>query len=95
MIGKVLDPFLEDLKKYLQLEMRAEANQLCMGLLLGCYRFEHEAQTEFKEWAPDEMYVFAESAIDIWKEGHPSRVEVEIIRAFIEQRLNGRDPQVA
>jgi hypothetical protein len=95
MVGKVLDPYLEDLRRYIRLDMRAEGTQLCMGLLLGCCRFEHEAETEFKDWAPDAMYVSAEAVLDIWKEGNPSRGEVESVRAFMEQRLNGWGPRVA
>jgi hypothetical protein len=95
MMGKVLDPYLEDLRKYFRLDMRAEATQFCMGLLLGCYRFEHAAETEFKDWAPDAMYVSAECVLDVWNEGHPSQVARETIRTFMQQRLNGWGPRVA
>ncbi len=37
MIQEVLDPYLEELKKYQNLGMNTEANRMCMGLLLGLF----------------------------------------------------------
>ena len=36
----------------LKLGMNTEANRMCMGLLLGLYRFKNESTAEFKDWAP-------------------------------------------
>jgi hypothetical protein len=35
MIEEVIDPYLEELKKYQELGMNVEVNRMCMGLLLG------------------------------------------------------------
>ena len=89
MIEEVLDPFLEELRKYQKLGMDTEANRMCMGLLLGLYRFERESTSEFKDWAPDAPIIFAEAVVHVWKEGSPSRRDVAAVRAFVEDELSG------
>jgi hypothetical protein len=89
MVEEVLEPFLADLTKYQKLGLNTEANQLCMGLLLGLYRFKHESTTKFKDWAPDAPAVFAEAVVDAWKAGSPGRVDVKAVKAFVEDELGG------
>ena len=89
MIEEVLDPFLEELGKYQKLGMNTEANQMCMGLLLGLYRFERESMSQFKNWAPDASIIFAEAVVDAWKAGPLSRADVKAVKAFIEDELAG------
>jgi len=89
MIEEVMEPFLEELKKYQALGMSTEANRMCMGLLLGLYRFEHESTSEFKDWAGDAPSIFADAVVDTWKAGSPSRPDVKAVKAFIEDELCG------
>jgi len=89
MIEEVLEPFLEELKKYQKLGMNAEARQLCMGLLWGFYQFEHESKSEFKDWAPDAPIVFAETVVDAWKAGSPGQTDIAAVKMFIEDELGG------
>lgn len=90
MVEEVVEPFLQELRKYQKLGMRAQANQMCMGLLLGLYRFERESKSEFKDWAGDAPTAFTEAVIDAWKEGSPDRADVQEVKAFVEYELNGR-----
>ena len=89
MIEEVLAPFLEELTKYQRLGMNTEANRTCMGLLLGLYRFKHESTSEFKDWVPDAPGIFAETVVDAWKAGSPSRADVKAVKAFVEDELEG------
>ncbi|TEU19246.1 MAG: hypothetical protein E3J21_04285 [Anaerolineales bacterium] len=89
MVEEVIDPYLEELKKYQKLGMNAEANRMCMGLLLGLYRFKHESTSEFKNWAPDAPSGFAWAVVNAWKAGSPSRADVKAVKAFIEDYLCG------
>ncbi len=89
MIEETLDPHLEDLKKYQRLGMDAEAAHICMGLLLGFYRFDHDSDAEFKDWAPDAMEAFAQAVVRAWRAGKPARAEADTVEAFIEERLSG------
>jgi hypothetical protein len=89
MIEEVIGPYLEELKKYQELGMNVEANRMCMGLLLGLYQFDHESRSKFKDWAPDAPSIFAETVVNAWKAGSPSRADVKAVKAFIENELYG------
>lgn len=94
MIDEIIDPYLEELKKYRALGMNAEANRMCMGLLLGLYRFEDQSSSTFKEWAPDAAGIFADAVVDAWKAGSPSRADVEALKTFIREELSGWGPRL-
>ena len=89
MVEEVLEPWLADLGRYQKLRMNAEANEMCMGLLLGLYRFERESRSEFKGWAPDAPIVFAEAVVEAWRKGRPGPTDVAAVKAFVEDELAG------
>lgn len=89
MIDEVIEPLLEELSKYQKLGLNTQANEMCMGLLLGFYQFEHEATSEFKNWAVDAPISFAETVVEAWKDGTPSRADVKTVRTFVEEELGG------
>lgn len=89
MIHEVIEPYLKELKKLQALGMNLRANQMCMGLLLGLYQFEHESTSEFKNWAPDAPDSFAWAVVDAWKAGTPDRADIAALKAFIEDKLSG------
>jgi hypothetical protein len=89
MVDEVIAPYLGELAKYQKLGMSTEVNRMCMGLLLGLYRFDDESTSTFKEWAPDTAGIFAETVVDAWKAGSPRRTDVKALRAFIENELFG------
>ena len=89
MVQEVIGPFLQELRKYQNLVMRVQANQMCMGLLQGLYWFERESRSEFKNWAVDTPAAFAEAIIDVWKGGVPEQADVQEVKAFIDEELNG------
>ena len=87
MVEEVIDPYLEQLKKYQKLGMSTEANTLCMGLLLGLYQFERKSKSEFKNWAVDAPGAFASTIMDAWKAGRPGRQDVAAIKRLIGDEL--------
>jgi hypothetical protein len=89
MIDEVVDPLLQEMLKYHALGMRAQENRMCRGLLLGLYLFEHESKTEFKDWAIGTAAEFSSEVLDRWKEGSPSQEDVQAIRRFIDDELDG------
>jgi hypothetical protein len=89
MVGVVIAPFLEELRRYQALGMNEQVNRMCMGLLLGLYKFDDESTNEFKDWAGDAPTVLAEEVVRIWKDGRPSKADVEALRTFIEEALDG------
>jgi len=62
---------------------------LCMGSLLGLYKFERESTSEFKDWALDAPISFAWVVLDVWKTGSPGQSDLEALKTFIEDRLDG------
>lgn len=89
MVDEIVEPYLDRLKRFHALGMNAQANQLCKGLLWGLYRFERESTSGFKDWAPDASIGFAWAVLDAWKEGSPSKSDIQILEAFVENRLGG------
>ena len=51
MIDEVLEPFLENLKRYNQLPFREQSKSMCMGIIKGLYQFDKESQNDFVDWA--------------------------------------------
>ena len=95
MIEDVIDPYLNQIKKYQTLGLAAEARKLCMGLLLGLYRFERESRSEFKDWATDAPGEFAASIIAAWQAGKPRRKDVTMLKQFMTAKLNGWSAHLA
>jgi hypothetical protein len=89
MFEDVMTPYLDELKRLVALNMTLQANEMCKGLLLGLYLFDHESNSEFKDWAPDSASIFAQWVIDAWKAGATSPQDVQRIKAFIEEHLGG------
>lgn len=89
MVDEIIEPYLEELKKLQSLGMSTQANRMCMGLLLGLYKFEHESRSKFKDWAGDAPGIFAETVVDAWKAGGASKADTAAVRAFIEDELGG------
>ena len=46
-----------------------------------------ESRSKFKDWTPDAPIVFAETVVDAWKDGAPSRVDIAAVKSFIEDEL--------
>jgi hypothetical protein len=87
MVEEVIDPYLEQLKKYQKLGMSAEVSTLCKGLLLGLYQFDQESKSEFKNWAVDAPGEFASTVIEAWKAGQSVRKDVAALKKFIAEEL--------
>jgi hypothetical protein len=87
MIQRVVNPHLEDLARYQGLGMSQEAMYLCMGLLQGLYEFEHQSESEFKDWATDLSIGYAEIALEKWREGKPKPSAIKEMQNFIQENL--------
>lgn len=87
MIEEMLEPFLDEMRKYRKTGLAWEAQQMCMGLLLGFYEFEYESKTEFKDWATDAPFGFASEVLDAWREGDIGAEERQEVREFIEGEM--------
>ncbi|MDE3090809.1 MAG: hypothetical protein KGJ80_15645 [Chloroflexota bacterium] len=87
MIRRVLNPCLEDLTRYQRLGMAHEAMYLCMGLMQGLYEFQHQSESEFKDWATDLPIAYAEIALEKWRAGKPTPSAIKEMQTFIQENL--------
>jgi hypothetical protein len=83
MVGEVIEPYIDELRKYFALGMKVQARLQCMGLLLGLYEFETNATSEFKDWAPGFEREFAERVLTAWKDGLPTQADRSALKEFL------------
>jgi hypothetical protein len=87
MIAEVLDPFLEEMRKYQKLDLDIQAWRLCKGLLIGHFRFGHKSTSAFKDWAPDSITFFAKEVVDTWRSGSQAEEDSGALKKFINEEL--------
>lgn len=66
LLQEAVEPFLDDLKRRLDLGHEAEAIELCQGLLLGLYRLRDVENDGLLEWAPDFPAEAAAHVVATW-----------------------------
>ncbi len=87
MIEAVLAPYLEELSRYQALGMGLEAREMCQGLMLGLYQFEHESKSQFKDWASDLPFDFAHEVLAAWRRGVAGETDASEVSGFILEEL--------
>ncbi len=68
-LQETVEPFLEDMKRHLELGLEAEALEICKGFLLGCYRLSERQGGDVLGWAPDFPGEAAGNALEVWYSG--------------------------
>ncbi len=87
LIEELLKPYLDEMRQAQTAGLNMAAEQMCLGLLLGFYQFEHEVQQEFKDWAPDAPLEFAFSVARTWRANVAHDYDVSAMLSFVEQEL--------
>jgi len=87
MIEHVLEPYEQDLTRYPKMNLPKQAMWLCMGILHGLYRFEHESKTEFKDWAVELPLHHALTIFGQWSTKKPSQEAIEEMQSFINNLM--------
>jgi len=85
MVEEVLEPFLEEFRRYKKLSFNREAKDMCMGIVKGIYRYRKESKSEFKDWAGDAPDECEASVLREWKAGKPTKDDLLELEEFIEQ----------
>jgi len=65
-LEQTVQPFLDEMKRYLELGLKAEALEICKGLVLGCYRLGDHEGGDVLGWAPDFPAEAAGTALQVW-----------------------------
>ena len=68
-LEKTVEPFIEDLKRHIDLGLEAEALEICKGLILGLYRLGRGENCTLVGWAPDFPSEAAGQALETWRDG--------------------------
>lgn len=68
-LGKAVEPFIENMKRHIGLGLEAGALELCKGVLLGLYRVRDEKSDELLGWAPDFPEETAGQALETYYTG--------------------------
>ena len=65
-LDSAVEPFIEDIKRQIDLGLEAEALETCKGVVLGLYRVAQGSEDEVLRWAPEFPAEAAGHAIDVW-----------------------------
>ncbi len=85
MFEEVLEPYIDEFEKCLELSIAKEAKLHCMGILKGLYKFEKEAVTEFQDWAVDDPHDNFRHILDEWRKEVGDLNDIEEMDEFIKK----------
>ncbi len=71
LLEEAVEPFVDDMKRYLELGLEKQAQELCQGILLGLYRVRDGNQNDILGWASDFPGEAAGHAFEVWSEASP------------------------
>ena len=85
MFEDALEPFQDQVEKYMQLSMDQEAKLVCMGILKGIYDFHKESPSEYKDWAVDAPGEYFSMILHDWKTSTKTRKALAEMNQFIDK----------
>lgn len=89
LIEEELQPFVEQAKRYHELDMREQERDYCAGVILGLYRYERESKSEFRNWSEDLPLDSAGWLLDEWRARTADKAMRGAMDEFIRERCPG------
>jgi hypothetical protein len=86
LIEETLQPFFDQVERYRELNMPEQEAAYCQGVMLGIYRFEQEARSDFKQVAEDIPAESARFLLNGWRERNPEKARIDAMYAFFRKR---------
>jgi hypothetical protein len=86
MIEEVLEPYVARMRRYHEFGKEDSGDQYALGILQGLYAFHHEAETEFKDSAPDDAGEAFHWVLEEWKKVQNARTARARMRTELAQR---------
>jgi hypothetical protein len=88
LLEEAIEPFVSEMKRYLELGLEEQAQEVCQGILLGLYSARKDANNDVLDWAEDFLPEAAGDALDTWMSaaasaGAPRRLS----SAFVKKNL--------
>ena len=81
-----LQPFVDQAKRYHELDMLRQERDYCEGVILGLYRYEKESKSEFRNWSEDLPLDSAGWLRDEWRERNADKAMRDTMDEFIRER---------
>lgn len=90
LLEEAVSPFLEDMKRRMDLGLKAEALEVCKGILLGLYSARDEKADALVGWAPDFLEETAADTSLTWCAGRDKketarRERARLLREFAKE----------
>ena len=85
-IEEELQPFFDQVGRYHEMGLPEQEAAYCMGVILGIYRYEREAESEFRQWSEDIQAEYGGSLLNKWRERNPDGVRINAMHEFIRAR---------
>lgn len=88
LLEQAMEPFISEMKRYLELGLEEQAREACQGILLGLYRVRKGANNEVLDWAEDFPPESAGDALDAWMSAHAANgARRRLSSAFVKKNL--------
>src|SRR5260370_28050715 len=68
LLEEAVEPFVNDMKRYLEMGLEDQAWQFCQGILAGLYRVRDGGKNDILNWVPDFPGEAATNAFKTWSE---------------------------
>jgi len=94
LLEEAVEPFVSDMKRYLEMDLEDQARQFCQGILLGLYRVRDSGNNDILNWAPDFPGEAAANALEVWsetggaeREGAPAKKRRRLSPDFVREHM--------
>ncbi len=85
-IEEELQPFVDQVKRYHEMGLPEQETAYCQGVILGLYRYEHESESEFRQWCVDIPAEFGDFVLNEWRKRNPDEARINAMQEFIRTR---------
>lgn len=89
LLEEALEPFTSEMTRYLKMGLEEQAQEMCLGILLGLYGVS-DSENDILGWAPDFAGEGAGNALDLWIKA-AGRTPDRLSREFVKEHLPGWD----
>lgn len=77
LLEEALQPFIDEMTRYVELAMDKQALEMCQGILLGLYRFRDAGDHEVLQWVPDFPFEAAITVLKTWSKARRPKGSAE------------------
>ncbi|MFH1160746.1 MAG: hypothetical protein V1733_07345 [bacterium] len=84
MMEEALEPYNDEVIRYLDFGMLPEAKVYCMGVLKGIYQYEQESKSNSKDWFADIPAECFGYLLTKWKKRTTDRVDLKEMNDFLK-----------